>query len=123
VFRKLFRSLQQDEIELRDASITEWAKATPGVVLMRDAENREMVKLAGVVERIRVKPQDGTAAYEVAVSDGTGRVRVIWLGRRTIPGLELGLRMVVEGRLGEDEKGRKQILNPTYEFEASTLDH
>lgn len=123
MFRKLFRSLQADEATIRDGSITDWASSIKGVTLLRAAENRQMVKIAGIVERIRVRPRDGVAAYEATVSDGTGRVRVIWLGRRTVPGLELGIRIVVEGRLGEDERGRLQILNPTYEFEAPAAAH
>jgi hypothetical protein len=49
------------------------------------------------------------------LSDGTGQVTARWLGRRKIPGLALGSRVVVEGVLGE-EQGARRIVNPTFEF-------
>ena len=51
------------------------------------------------------------------LTDGTGELAARWLGRRTIPGLVLGSRLVVEGVLGLDSaQGIKRIVNPTYEF-------
>lgn len=123
MFRKLFGNLQVDESTERDVAIAAWAATVPGVTLLRDAATRDVVKLAGIVDRLRVRPRDGVAAYEASMNDGTGRVRVIWLGRRSVPGLHLGVRLVVEGRLGEDEKGVRQLLNPAYEFEAAPGAH
>lgn len=123
MFSRFFGKLRVDESTDRDVAIEAWSSTVPGVTLLREAKPRELVKLAGIVDRLRVRPRDGVAAYEASMNDGTGRARIIWLGRRTVPGLELGVRLVVEGRLGEDAKGRFQIINPVYEFEASPSAH
>jgi hypothetical protein len=73
------------------------------------------VKVAGVVRRITVRPVEGLEALEAVLWDGTGEVIAVWLGRRSIPGLALGSRIVVDGVLGR-ERGRPRIVNPTFEF-------
>jgi hypothetical protein len=49
------------------------------------------------------------------ISDGTGEISVVWMGRRSIPGLRLGTRVVVEGVLAEG-RGRRKMVNPKFEF-------
>jgi hypothetical protein len=49
------------------------------------------------------------------VSDGTGEVTVVFMGRRSIPGLSLGTRVLVEGALGE-VRGHARIVNPRFEL-------
>jgi hypothetical protein len=56
------------------------------------------------------------ATWLVAVlSDGTGEVSLIWMGRGSIPGIEPGRTLRVKGRLAIDE-GRKVIFNPYYQL-------
>jgi len=117
---RLFRRLRLDESVEREAAVASWARGLGGgVQLIRDAEERSLVKIAGVVQRVRVQPRDAASAFEVTVGDGTGEVRAIWLGRKHIPGLRLGSRLVLEGRLGKDARGRLQLVNPVYELEAA----
>lgn len=68
-----------------------------------------------MVRRITVRPVEGFEALEALLSDGTGDVVVRWMGRRSIDGLALGSRMVVEGVLGRDRE-RLIMVNPTFEF-------
>lgn len=123
MFGRLLRRLRTDESRERDATITDWVRELPGVTLIAEAKDRDVVKVGGIVSRLRVRPRDGVAAYEATINDGTGEVRAIWLGRRTMPGLMLGVRLVAEGRLGRDQKGRLQILNPSYGFEPTADVH
>jgi hypothetical protein len=76
---------------------------------------RKRVKLAGMVRRITVRPVEGFQALEVVLWDGTGDVSAWWLGRRSIQGLLLGSRLVVEGVVGR-EAGKLRMVNPTFEF-------
>jgi hypothetical protein len=39
----------------------------------------------------------------------------VWMGRRSIPGLGLGTRVVVEGMLAE-HRGERRLVNPSFEF-------
>jgi len=48
-------------------------------------------------------------------TDGTGEMAVLWMGRRSIPGLSLGTRVVVVGMVGE-ERGLRRMVNPRFEF-------
>jgi hypothetical protein len=97
--------------------IEAWAATVPGAVRIRDARTRDRAKLAGVVRRITVRPLEGHEALEALLYDGTGEVTVVWMGRRTIPGLGLGTRLVVDGMLAE-RRGERRLVNPTFEFGA-----
>lgn len=112
--RFLSRLAETDEQRLAQELRT-WAESIRGTVRIADAEPRSRVKMAGMVRRITVRPVEGFEALEIVLSDGTGVVTARWLGRRKIPGLALGSRLVIEGVLGE-EQGVKKIVNPTFEF-------
>ncbi|MBI3648975.1 MAG: OB-fold nucleic acid binding domain-containing protein [Actinobacteria bacterium] len=112
--RFLARLFESDEARLAD-EVRDWARKIPGCVLIADAQLRDRVKLAGVVNRITVLPMEGNESLEALVSDGTGEVTVVFMGRRSIPGLTLGTRVVVEGMLGE-QRGNRRIVNPRFEF-------
>ncbi|MGZ8754194.1 MAG: OB-fold nucleic acid binding domain-containing protein [Acidimicrobiia bacterium] len=113
--RRFFsRVAQTDEDRLRE-EISEWAAAVPGATEIVDVPIRVPVKLAGVVRRITVNPEEGLEALEALLSDGTGEISVVWMGRRSIPGLKLGTRVVVEGVVGDHRRGPRMV-NPTFQF-------
>jgi hypothetical protein len=114
-FKRTFGKLSQDEGERRAAGIREWASRQAGVTPVAEAKPRTVARIAGVVEGIRVRPREGVPAVEAVVTDGSGSVTAVWLGRRTLPGLTLGIRLVLEGRLGGDPQNL-QLMNPRYEF-------
>jgi hypothetical protein len=86
------RLTETDEDRLA-AEIREWADTVPGSVRIADAEDRKRVKLAGAVRRITIRPVMGFEGMRLLLFDGTGEVSVVFLGRRTIPGLTLGSRL------------------------------
>ena len=113
--RKIARLNESDETRLAE-ELQEWARtAVPDSIRIAVAKPRTRVRLVGVVRRITVRPVHGFDALQVKLYDGTGDVAVQWLGRRTIPGLTLGSRLVVEGMLGM-EAGDRKVVNPVYEF-------
>ena len=115
--RRLFgRMAESDEQRLAD-EIRAWAANVPGTVRIAEAPARKPVKLAGIVKRITVRPVEGFESLEALLSDGTGEVVVVWMGRRSIHGLTLGTRVVVEGVVAEQRSGRKMV-NPRFEFSA-----
>src|SRR5919108_848776 len=115
LFKKVFGRLSQDEGERRAATVREWAGEQVGCTLIADAKPRQMARIAGIVEGIRVRPREGVPAIEAVVTDGSGSVTAVWLGRRVLPRPQLRRRIIVEGRLGGDPKNL-QIMNPRYEF-------
>src|SRR3990170_3572068 len=96
-FRKRFAADAGDE---RAADVKAWVERQRGVTLIADAEPRSVVKLAGVVTSMTVRPREGVSAVKAEITDGTGIVVAVWLGRRAIAGLNLGSRLLLEGRLG-----------------------
>jgi hypothetical protein len=119
LFKRAFGRLSQDEGERRAAGIREWAAAQPGITLISEVRPRTVARIAGIVEGIRVRPREGVPAIEAVVTDGSGSVTAVWLGRRLLPGLHLGRKLILEGRLGGDPRGL-QLMNPRYEFAGST---
>lgn len=113
--RRLRDRITETDEERLAAEVREWANSVPGTVRIAEAKPRSRVKLAGAVRRISIRPVKGFEALGVLLSDGTGEVAVEWLGRRTIPGLTLGSRLVVEGVLGQ-EPGMLRVVNPTFDF-------
>jgi hypothetical protein len=82
-----------------------------------DVEWRHRVRVTGTVSALRVQPVSGTCNLECTLVDHTGGISVLFLGRRTIPGIEIGTAMAVEGMV-VDHHGRLAILNPVYELDA-----
>lgn len=116
-FRRFFHRMAQSDEQRYAEEIEAWAGSIPGSVRMRDAAMRSRVKLAGVVRRITVRPLEGNESLEAVLDDGTGEVTVVWMGRRSIHGLNLGTRLVVEGLLAE-QRSERRMVNPSFEFAA-----
>jgi RecG-like helicase len=105
---------ESDEQRLAEETRS-WSATIPGTTRIADAPRRSRAKVAGVVRRITVRPVEGSESLEALVSDGTGELQVVWMGRRSIPGLSLGTRLVVDGVIGE-ARGQARMVNPTFEF-------
>lgn len=73
------------------------------------------VTVRGMVRSMTLRPKSTVPALEIELYDGSGSVRVVWLGRRRIPGIEPGRGMVVTGRL-TCNTDLPTIFNPRYEL-------
>ena len=116
-FRRFFSRVAESDEQRYAEEIEGWCSSVPGTVRIRDAAPRTRVKLAGVVRRITIRPLEDNESLEALLDDGTGEVTVVWMGRRSIPGLNLGTRLIVEGLLAE-QRGDRRIVNPRFEFGA-----
>jgi RecG-like helicase len=114
VRRWLARLSETDEERLA-AETRAWADTVTGSVRIAEAPLRQPVKLAGVIRRITVLPMEGAEALEALISDGTGEVTAVFMGRRGIGGLSLGKRLVVEG-VAAEQHGEVRMVNPRLEF-------
>jgi hypothetical protein len=116
-FRRFMRRLSESDEERLATTVTEWAASVPGTVRIGEAPLRTSVRLAAVVKRTSMVPGEDFDSMEAVLSDGTGEVTAVWTGRRGIPGLVLGKRLVVEGVLVQAPGGRKMV-NPKFDFAA-----
>lgn len=88
-----------------------------GTVPICDCAPGTVVEVWGTVRALTQRPASAPPALEVELYDGSGSVRVIWLGRHRIGGIEPGRRMRVEGRITRAD-GMLTIFNPRYELQA-----
>lgn len=90
---------------------------TAGVDRICTCRSGEVVTLRGTVGSVTVNPAATVPQFECEVYDGTGRVRIVWLGRRTVPGVAAGRRLLVTGRVTCQHEGDQvTMFNPAYEL-------
>lgn len=109
---KLARSPQ----DIRAEHLREWAASIEGVVPISEVQPRGRYKVAGVIQNVRVDPREGNDSIEATIDDGSGRVRIKWLGRQKLSGIAIGAGLVVDGTVGQTPDQRLLILNPEYEL-------
>ena len=80
-----------------------------------EVQARRQAQVTGRVVAVRVQPWGGAATLEATLSDGTGQVTIVFLGRRHVGGVKPGALMTAEGVLGT-HGNRVAMLNPVYEF-------
>ncbi len=86
-----------------------------GTTPIGSVEHRKRVRVAGRVRAVNVQPWSGVPTFECMLVDGTGALTIAFLGRREIPGIEPGTKLIVEGAIGSHH-GQLAMLNPLWEF-------
>jgi hypothetical protein len=88
----------------------------PGMEPIADLQWRTRVQVAGRVKSIRVQPLASIATLECVLVDGSGKaMTLVFLGRRSIAGINSGTVLRAEGMVGK-HKGKLAIINPAYEL-------
>ncbi len=75
----------------------------------------QRVTIIGRLRSVDLRPTDALATLHAELYDGTDSVSLIWLGRRSIPGVVTGRTVKAKGRLAMRD-GHKVIYNPDYEL-------
>ncbi len=115
--RDRFKRLTKSNEELDRERLRQFCEDVPGVTAIGDAEPRQEITVAGEISSLRIVPRAGTPSLEATVNDGTGSLVVAWTGRRRIPGVAPGKRLVISGRGAPQGPGhRLTIFNPRYEL-------
>ena len=79
-----------------------------------NAAGSRRVRVTGALGRVRPGAPGGPPMLRAEFAGGRDAVTVIWLGRTSIPGIEPGRAVAVEGTLAL-RHGRKVMYNPRYE--------
>ncbi len=82
-----------------------------------DATERGRVLVTGTVRRTGTTNLGGSVSYLCTVEDGTGEIGLLFVGRRSVPGLVRGARCTVEGTARRG-RGRLVLWNPRYRLES-----
>jgi hypothetical protein len=93
----------------------EFGPLVAGTTPIGEAQWRQRVRVAGRIRSVRVPTGGATANLECTLVDSTGAILLVFQGRRRIPGIQQGARLVAQGMVGAWE-GRLAILNPDYEL-------
>jgi amino acid transporter len=86
-----------------------------GCEAIANVRYRDHIRVAGRVRSIRVAPLNEAPTLELEIDDGTAAISAVFLGRRTLAGVEVGSKLVVEGTVGLHRQ-RLALLNPVYEL-------
>lgn len=93
--------------------------ASVGATAIEDVADRQTATLRGTITVLTMKPRSGTPWLEAEFSDGSGTITLIWMGRRSIPGVIAGRELTVQGRVS-DVDGQRRMYNPYYELIAGS---
>lgn len=105
------------------------SKGTAVPLAIRELPSRGRVLCRGFIEAVTYAPASKVATFTAIVVDhertpvrakrsGTGtlgRLRVVWLGRRRIPGIAAGTELRLEGMVTVRD-GLPTMFNPRYEI-------
>ncbi|WP_228824375.1 OB-fold nucleic acid binding domain-containing protein [Nocardia blacklockiae] len=113
-FRRLGRRLTADLDRLDAEELAETSEAS-GACRADECRRGEEVTMLGKLRSVEACPKAAGANLQAEFYDGTDAVTLVWIGRRRIPGIDPGRRILVRGRIGERD-GAKVIFNPYYEL-------
>jgi hypothetical protein len=86
-----------------------------GVKPIGQVGERQTARVTGVIRSIAIGPRGPRPVFEAELTDGSGDLRVIWLGQRQILGLEPGRQLVCQGLVATD--GAIRVMrDPYYEL-------
>jgi hypothetical protein len=77
------------------------------------AGERSISRVNGNLASVRSRRSGSAPALEAELDDGSGVMRLVWMGQRQITGIEPGRGLIAEGRVGI-QRGRKTMYNPRY---------
>lgn len=72
-------------------------------------------QVGGRLRSVRFTPTENVPVLQAELFDGTASVLLVWLGRRRIPGIEPGRKLLARGRVGLYDS-KLAIYNPWYEL-------
>jgi hypothetical protein len=114
--RRFFERLTASEDELQAAELQR-ESAKCGAVPAGQCAKGEVVSVSGRLKTVAYTPRTNLPTLEAELYDGSDVVTLVFLGRRSIAGIEPGRHLTVRGRIALRDD-RKVIYNPFYELEA-----
>jgi hypothetical protein len=114
--RRFFERLTASEQEL-EAEELQRDVANSGAVPAGECRRGQVVSVSGRLRTVAYTPRTNLPTLEADLYDGSDVVTLVFLGRRSIAGIEPGRQLTARGRVAIRD-GRKVIYNPYYELEA-----
>jgi hypothetical protein len=114
-WRRIVHRLTAEDSEL-DAETLATQAHTGGAKQSCFCRRGELTTVAGRLREVVYVPGEAVPTVQAELFDGTGAVRLVWLGRRRIAGIEPGRSLVARGRIARQPSGDLVIYNPWYEL-------
>ena len=114
--RRFFERLTASEAEL-DAQELQRDSAKCGAMPAGQCQRGQLVSVSGRLRTVAYTPRTNLPTLEADLYDGSDVVTLVFLGRRSIVGIEPGRQLTARGRIALRDD-RKVIYNPFYELEA-----
>jgi len=114
--RRFIRRMLASAEEL-DAEELKRDAAESGSTPAHECRRGQLVTVTGRLRTVVYTPRTNLPTLEADLYDGSDLVRLVWLGRRHIAGIEPGRSISARGRIAVRDD-RKVIYNPYYELEA-----
>ncbi len=108
------RRLTSDENELEANVLCSDVDAS-GATRLGTCQAGQRAQIMGKLRAVQLQPCDQLAALVAELYDGTDTVELIWLGRRSIAGIEAGRTLRASGRIAVRD-GHKVMYNPSYQL-------
>jgi RecG-like helicase len=84
-----------------------------GAAAIEAVNSGQVRTLKGTIQSLVYRPEVSVPMLEAELFDGSGRITLVWMGRRKIRGINPGIKMEVTGRLVRSN-GRLTMFNPNY---------
>lgn len=114
--RRFFDRLTATDSEL-DAEDLQREVAKCGAMPAGQCMRGQVVSVNGRLRTVAYTPRTNLPTLEADLWDGSDVVTLVFLGRRSIVGIEPGRQLTARGRIAIRDD-RKVIYNPYYELEA-----
>jgi two-component system, OmpR family, sensor histidine kinase KdpD len=86
----------------------------PAATRITDVRGQDRVAVTGTIRATRVVTVGRSLAYRCVLTDGTGELDLLFLGRGAVAGLSVGTRCGIEG-VAASRGGRLAVWNPRYQ--------
>jgi hypothetical protein len=114
-FRRFFDRLTATEQQL-EAEELQRDSAKCGAMPATQCRRGEVVSVSGRLRTVAYTPRTNLPTLEADLYDGSDVVTLVFLGRRSIAGIEPGRQLTAKGRVAIRDD-RKVIYNPYYELQ------
>lgn len=114
--RRFLDRLTATDSEL-DAQELQRDAAKCGAMPAGECRRGQVVSVSGRLRTVAYTPRTNLPTLEADLWDGSDVVTLVFLGRRSIAGVEPGRQLTARGRIAIRDD-RKVIYNPYYELEA-----
>ncbi|BCY14336.1 OB-fold nucleic acid binding domain-containing protein [Actinoplanes sp. L3-i22] len=114
--RRFLDRLTATDSEL-DAQELQRDAAKCGAMPAGQCRRGQVVSVSGRLRTVAYTPRTNLPTLEADLWDGSDVVTLVFLGRRSIAGIEPGRQLTARGRIAIRDD-RKVIYNPFYELEA-----